>query len=205
MDKKVLIIAIAVFLLTGGAASFFAVKDKNADQNNTKENTPNVTDSRDEKNSVSDSQSSTNTAQQEETTLTISKTSTSAPINLNIDGNNMEGYMKSLESGVAHLKSTALPGENGNTVIFGHSSYYKNKPGNYKTVFAKLNNLAVGDEIKINYKSKDLIYKVTEKRIVKPEDTSVVNQDKTQKILTLITCWPVGTTNERLVIRADLY
>ena len=136
--------------------------------------------------------------------ISIDKISISAPIILNIDGNNMQAYLTALEGGVAHMAKTALPGESGNSVIFGHSSYYKAKPGSYKTVFAKLNLLTAGDTIKVTRENKNYSYKILETKIVKPEDISVVNQDKSKKQLTLITCWPPKTTTSRMVVVANL-
>jgi len=138
------------------------------------------------------------------TQITIDKIGITAPIINNVDGNNMQTYLTALEGGVAHLAKTALPGESGNTVIFGHSSYYKAKPGNYKTIFAKLNQLVSGDTIKVTRENKDYSYKVSESKIVKPEDVSVVSQDKSKKQLTLITCWPPKTTTSRMVVSATL-
>lgn len=134
--------------------------------------------------------------------LVIPKINVLAPINLNIDGNVMEEYMKSLETGVAHMAKTTLPGEQGNSVIFGHSSYYADKPGDYKEIFSKLNELTEGDEIRIESESSQLSYKVAEKKIVDPKDISVVNQDLSAKKITLITCWPIKTTEKRLVVAA---
>ena len=64
--------------------------------------------------------------------LNIEKLKITAPIILNVNGNNKETYNKALEGGVAHLTDSALPGKLGNTFIFGHSSFYAWKPGNYK-------------------------------------------------------------------------
>ncbi|MEI6144209.1 MAG: sortase [Candidatus Berkelbacteria bacterium] len=136
--------------------------------------------------------------------IIIDKIGITAPIINNVDGNNMQAYLTALEGGVAHLAKTALPGESGNSVIFGHSSYYKAKPGNYKTIFAKLNLLASGDTIKVTRENKNYSYKISETKIVKPEDISVVSQDKSKKQLTLITCWPPKTTTSRMVIVANL-
>ena len=137
-------------------------------------------------------------------TLNIEKLGLSAPIILDIDGNNKEQYMKALENGVAQMAKTALPGEIGNTVIFGHSSYYRNKPGNYKTIFAKLNDLARGDKISVTTPDKNLTYNVSEVKIVAPEDLSVVDQESPSSKLTLLTCWPPKTTEQRLVVVANL-
>lgn len=135
--------------------------------------------------------------------IVIDKIKISAPVGRNIDGNNQQAYMKALEKGVAQLAGTATPGELGNSVIFGHSSYYRSQPGSYKTIFAKLGNLVGGDEIKVVVGGNTLSYKVFDKKIVSSGDVSVVMQDdKSQKRLTLITCWPVGTSNQRLVVMA---
>lgn len=137
-------------------------------------------------------------------TLDIPKLNINAPVSTNVDGNNMQLYLTALENGVAHMSKTALPGESGNSVIFGHSSYYKAKPGNFKTVFATLNKLMAGDTINFVSKEKTISYKVTEQKIVPPNDVSVVKQANNTSTLTLITCWPPKTTTSRMVISADL-
>ena len=81
-------------------------------------------------------------------TLSIKKLGISVPIVLNVNGADKDEYFAALQSGVAQMKGTALPGE-GNTVIFGHSSYYKDDPGQYKKIFSTLDQLKTGDEIKI--------------------------------------------------------
>lgn len=55
---------------------------------------------------------------------------------------------------------TWIPGEVWNPVIFGHSNFYKNKLGDYKTIFADIMNLDVGhhDEIWIFVKQKNGTY-----------------------------------------------
>lgn len=156
-------------------------------------------DSTTKKNSQLISSSSNN-----QLTLKIDKTGTQAPIILNIDGNNMEEYMKALENGVAHMAKTALPGESGNAVIFGHSSYYKLKPGSYKTIFARLNRLSNGDQIQISSSDKTYIYSISEIKKIQPENTEVVEQNAQEHKLTLITCWPPTSTSQRLVVVADL-
>lgn len=139
-----------------------------------------------------------------EYTLDIPKLNVKAPISVNVDGNNMQQYLVALEKGVAHMSRTALPGESGNSVIFGHSSYYKAKPGSFKTVFATLNKLVAGDTINFVSKDKTISYKVTGQKIVPPNDVSVVKQTSSASTLTLITCWPPKTTTSRMVISATL-
>jgi LPXTG-site transpeptidase (sortase) family protein len=115
--------------------------------------------------------------------------------------NNEASIQKDLESGVVHYANTALPGEAGNSVIFGHSSNDWWEPGNYKFVFVLLDKLAVGDTFSVNYNSKQYIYKVSETKVVLPTDLSVLNST-TDPEMTLITCTPPGTSWKRLIVKA---
>lgn len=147
---------------------------------------------------------STEPKKNETFSISIPTIDISAPIKTNVDGRAKEEYMKALEMGVAHLKGTALPGALGNTVIFGHSSYFKNLPGNYKEIFAKNNDIEIGSTITIKSNlGRTLNYRVVSKDIVLPEDVEVVRQRFDESKLTLITCWPVYSTAKRLVIVAS--
>lgn len=137
----------------------------------------------------------------EEDYLIIDKLDIKVPIVFDVDGKNKTAYNNSLKSGVAHMKDTAKPGEEGNSFIFGHSSYYS---GEYRKVFAKLNDLEADDDILITVAKKEYKYKVTKKKVVAANDMSVTKQPKGKKILTLMTCWPIGTTEKRLVVTANL-
>jgi len=118
------------------------------------------------------------------------------------DWNALEKDMqKALESGVVHYPGTSLPGENGNTVITGHSSYFPWDPGRFKDVFALLHQVNIGDKIVIYYEQEKYIYEVTEKKEVQPDNIDVLKQTPEQR-LTLITCTPVGTNLRRLIVVA---
>lgn len=130
--------------------------------------------------------------------LVIPKIGVGVPIQWNTSE---DGIYPSLEKGVAHYQGTALPGENGNVFIFGHSSYYLWAPGSYKQVFALLDKLEKGDRIYINYQNQVFGYEVTAKKVVEPEDLSVLAQGN-QKTLSLMTCVPIGTNLRRLVVSA---
>lgn len=111
-----------------------------------------------------------------------------------------------LENGVVHYPNTAMPGEVGNAYYFGHSSDYAFKSGQYKTVFATLPRVEVGDAVYITDPAgKQFVYKVKDKKIVGPKDTSVLEQPSgKQKILTLQTSWPLGTALKRYVVVCEL-
>lgn len=136
----------------------------------------------------------------ENNTLFIPKINIKAPIIWN-SGPEEKKMLKDLENGVVHYKGTALPNEVGNIFIAGHSSGAWWRPGRYKTVFALLDKLKEGDEIALVYENKIYLYRVFEKMVVKPSDVFVLKQTN-EKILSLMTCVPVGTDLRRLIVRA---
>lgn len=110
-----------------------------------------------------------------------------------------------LKKSLIQYPQTALPGQLGNAVIFGHSvlpQFFSSK--SYLTIFSTLYKLKQGDEILISYDNVDYKYIVDEIFEVKPTDLSVLEQRFDQKNLTLITCSPPGTILKRLIIRASL-
>ena len=111
-----------------------------------------------------------------------------------------EDIQESLQDGVVHYPGTAKPGQAGNFFLTGHSSYFPWAPGNYKSVFARLHQLNVGDEYWVFYGGDRHRYVVTEKKEVKPSDVTVLDQPISKRIGTLMTCTPIGTTLRRLII-----
>jgi LPXTG-site transpeptidase (sortase) family protein len=105
-----------------------------------------------------------------------------------------------LQQGIVHYPGTAKPGEFGNVFLTGHSSYYPWDPGKFKDVFATLGQLETGDRYYVYYEQKKFVYEVVDKREVQPSNVDVLQQPLNQKISTLMTCTPVGTTLRRLII-----
>lgn len=108
-----------------------------------------------------------------------------------------------LRSGVVHYGGTALPGQKGNAVIFGHSSGVAWAPGSYKFIFTLLDKLQPGQQISLDYEGKRYVYVVTDRQVVAPTDMKVLASTGSKSQLTLITCTPVGTSKNRLVVHAD--
>lgn len=108
---------------------------------------------------------------------------------------------KALERGVLHYATTPLPGEQGNGIIFGHSSNNILNKGRYKFAFVLLKHLQEGDLFYLQKDGKQYVYKVFQKRVVKPEEVSVLTETygKTATF-TLITCDPPGTSINRLLV-----
>lgn len=113
-------------------------------------------------------------------------------------------FMKELVNGIVRYPGSARPWENGNSFIFWHSSNFPWLEWKYNDVFALMDNLSFGDEIIAYYGQKKYIYKVKEKKIIKPGDTSVLKRNNNISEITLMTCWPVGTTLNRMVVVWEL-
>ncbi|MFN7249292.1 MAG: class D sortase [Anaerobacillus sp.] len=101
-----------------------------------------------------------------------------------------------LIKGVGHVIGTAFPGENNNAVLSGHRD----------TVFQKLDEVTIGDILKVENNSEMLTYKVRKVRIVEADDLTVI-VPKPKATLTVSTCYPftfVGPAKQRYVLVADL-
>jgi sortase A len=117
----------------------------------------------------------------------------------------------SLDKSLVHYGGTPLPGEYGNTVIFGHSTLpqlFDQK--NYKTIFSFLPTLNAakdnqkGDEIFVTSDGVTYRYIVYDMVVTKPTDISDLEQRFDDSYLTLVTCVPPGTYWERLYVKARL-
>ncbi|MBI2463756.1 class E sortase [Candidatus Peregrinibacteria bacterium] len=113
-----------------------------------------------------------------------------------------KNILNDLKNGVVHYPGTAQPGQKGNVVMTGHSSYYPWDEGKYKDVFALLDKLEIGDEIIIYFQQKEYRYNIIDFRDVNPDDINVLEQKDGYK-LSLITCTPLGTNLRRLVVTAE--
>lgn len=106
---------------------------------------------------------------------------------------------------LVHFPGTALPPAKGNAVIFGHSTLPQlYSPTNYKTIFANIHNLAIGDSFSVTTDETTYIYKIVSISIVDAEDTSYLAQPTDDSYLTVVTCTPPGTIWKRLVLKSRL-
>jgi LPXTG-site transpeptidase (sortase) family protein len=136
----------------------------------------------------------------EEFGIVIPKISANAKIVAEVDSNDSRIYQKALAEGVAQAKGSAFPGEKGNVFIFAHSGVNFSEAVRYNAVFYLLNELQNDDEIFVFYKGQKFTYQVTEKKTVKAEDVQYIKGNQNKKTLTLMTCWPAGTTLRRLIV-----
>ena len=114
-------------------------------------------------------------------------------------------FMKELENGVIRYPGSAKPWEEGNSFIFGHSSNFPWMQWEYNDVFSLLDHVTYDDEVVVYYGQEKHTYKIRTKDVISPGDVSVLKDDGNDKSkLTLMTCWPIGTTLNRLVLTGDL-
>ncbi len=143
---------------------------------------------------------------------------TSIPASLNIPdlkitvpiifGNTPDEVETDLQKGVVHYPGTALPGQIGTSYISGHSSNYVWAKGSYNNIFAKLGNLKKNASFTITATStsgKQMIfhYVVTSSGIFSPTDQKQFASIG-KSTVGLSTCWPVGTSSNRLVVFGQL-
>ena len=137
--------------------------------------------------------------------LIIPKINVEVPIEFNTTPD-YNAQMKAMESGVAWFGipgANSKPGQVGNTVLSGHSSNDIIDGGSYKFIFARLDQMAAGDTIYVNYESKRYTYTVTKKEVVLPTEVSKLVYPTDKPMLTLITCTPLGTALKRLLVTAE--
>lgn len=136
--------------------------------------------------------------------IVIPKIEANARVMAEVDWQDARVYQEALRHGVAHAQGTALPGQAGNTFIFAHSGVDFSEAARYNAVFYLMNKLVAGDEIRIFYEGQEYLYQVTETKKVASEAVEYLDQDLSKKTLTLMTCWPAGTTLKRLIVQAEL-
>ena len=121
--------------------------------------------------------------------LIIPKISASLPI---VEGTAEE----ELEKGVGHYDNSVLPGMKDNSVLSGHRD----------TVFRKLGEVGVGDDLIVKTSAGEFKYRVKKVRIVDADDRTVI-VPKPRPTLTVTTCYPfnyIGDAPERYVLVANL-
>ncbi len=119
--------------------------------------------------------------------------------------NQLEQFIQAgLQDGVVVHPVSHAPGNYGNFFLTGHSSYYDWDPGRFKDVFALLHEVEVGDTVEVYWEGKKYEYLIRLSEIVPPTAVEVLNQPKDRSIMTLMTCTPVGTNKNRLILTAEL-
>ncbi|SEG75693.1 sortase A [Thermomonospora echinospora] len=109
-----------------------------------------------------------------------------------------------LRKGPGHYPGSALPGQIGNFVVSGHRT-------TYSAPFNQIDRLRDGDRILIDTRRTQYVYKVTGRRVVKPNAVEVTapvpfhpGRRPTEPLITLTTCHPKYSAAKRLIIFGEL-
>lgn len=128
-----------------------------------------------------------------QTGLTIQSADISGEV---FDGEDSTTLLK----GIWHFPLSTAPGERGNSVFIAHR-YQKIPPAT--DTFFNLDKVKVGDKIIISQNTGNYNYTVTETKIVERNDRTIMMPTSDYRI-TLITCTPLWTDLQRLVVVAKL-
>jgi LPXTG-site transpeptidase (sortase) family protein len=143
----------------------------------------------------------------EENRITISVIDITAPV-VETGGTTEKEYREALDRGVIHFPGTPYPGEAGMTVLLGHSAPSGWPKIKHDWVFTKINDLKVGDEVEICYNNVLTVYTIVDdvdgKRIyeVGEDVPPLYDIREGKKEAVLMSCWPPGSSESRIGVRA---
>lgn len=102
-----------------------------------------------------------------------------------------------LEKAAGHLEGSSLPigGESTHAVISAH----RGLPS--ASLFTDLDLLEIGDHFLIHVLDETLCYEVDQILTVEPDDTSALQVEDGEDLVTLLTCTPYGVNTHRLLVR----
>ncbi len=136
---------------------------------------------------------------------------------LNINSNGIMGYIsipqislrnvpiyhgdseETLMLGIGHLPQTSFPvgGKNTHSVLSAHSGRANN------TLFSDIQYLKKGDVFYVNTLNMKLKYRIIDRKIVMPDDVSILSIHKGKDEVTLVTCYPTGINSHRLLVTGE--
>ncbi|MEY4365326.1 MAG: hypothetical protein RLZZ305_670 [Actinomycetota bacterium] len=106
--------------------------------------------------------------------------------------------LEQLERGPGVFAGSPLPGQVGNVAIAGHRESFGGP-------FEHLDVVKPGDEVIFTTQQGTFTYRVTGSRVVSANEVGVIRtEDPSKAILTLVTCHPKWTSDERLIVRGEL-
>ncbi|CDF59419.1 class D sortase [Thermobrachium celere] len=106
---------------------------------------------------------------------------------------------ETLKNAVGHIEGTGRLGEiNNNYCIAGHRSHTTGR------FFNRLDEVEIGDQFTIKTKDKQFIFTVVNKMVVTPDKVEVLNPIEGKSLATLITCHPLYSNRQRLIVVGEL-
>lgn len=104
-----------------------------------------------------------------------------------------------LSTGVGHLQDSSLPvgGNNSRCILTGHRGLPNSK------LFTRLDELETEDLFFISTCGEVLAYRITDIKIMEPEEAEMLGILPEKDLCTLITCTPYGINTQRLVVTGE--
>lgn len=123
--------------------------------------------------------------------LTVPKLDMELPV---VEGAGPEQLAKALGA----ISGLDEPGQmDGSYAIAGHRSSVFGK------FFNRLDELKQGDSVELQTMGQQMMFKVYDKRIVKPEEIEVLKPEQGKAKLSLVTCHPANSSKYRLIVLAE--
>lgn len=105
----------------------------------------------------------------------------------------------SLLRGAGHLEGSHLPigGDTRHTVITAHRGLAN------AAMFTRLDEVKQGDTFTLEVLDEVLTYRVTQTKVVNPEDTDTIRPEVGRDLATLVTCTPLGINTHRILVTGE--
>jgi LPXTG-site transpeptidase (sortase) family protein len=133
--------------------------------------------------------------------IIINKINVKAPI-VSASGTTQKELNSALNQGAVLYPGSVLPGQSGEVFLTAHSSVYPWNKTIYGQVFSLLDKLETGDIVSVVYNNYQYDYQITGKVILNASEVKI--REIYEPRLTLMTCWPIGTSLKRLVVYGEL-
>ncbi len=111
--------------------------------------------------------------------------------------------LDTLTKGAALYPNGVTPGALGNTFISAHSSGEPWK-GAYRFAFTRINELKTGDALYVDWHGARYSYRITTSEVITPTPDFRVISDRPVPTISLMACWPLWSTKQRMLIHAEL-
>lgn len=119
------------------------------------------------------------------------------------ESTNVDVLDRALLLGTVHYPGSGMLGENGNVLLFAHSSYLPVVKNKAFQAFNELGKLEMGDLVTVYSATHAFTYSVTSVKLA-PADTVLITFTADEPILTLATCNTFGAKQDRWVVSARL-
>lgn len=106
---------------------------------------------------------------------------------------------ETLARGIGHLEGTSLPvgGAGTHAVLTGHRGLAT------ATLFTNLNKVEVGDTFTIEVLDQVLTYRLSDTKVVDPDQTESLQPVEGKDLVTLVTCTPLGINSQRILVTGE--